>query len=306
MGDRLKGKVAAITGGGRGIGRSHALLFAAEGAKVVVNDLGGAADGTGAAKGPADEVVDEIKKMGGEAVANYDNVATHEGGENIIKTAIDNFGRLDILVNNAGVLRDRMVFNMTEEEWDTVQKIHLYGHFYCTRPACVVMRQQRGGRIVNTSSSSGLGNRGQANYAAAKEGIVGFTRTVARDMGRYGVTCNAIRPTAATRMPVSPEMEAALKKREEVGLPAPAYDLTRLTPEAIAPLVVFLCTDEAANINGCTFAVRAGEIHLMTDPVVEKSIHKDGRWTVGELCEVVPRSLAAGLVNPSPPEPPKE
>ena len=306
MGDRLKGKVAVITGAGRGIGRGHALLFAAEGAKVMVNDLGGAADGTGAAKGPADEVVEEIKKAGGEAIANYDSVTTPEGGENIIKAAIDNFGRLDILVNNAGVLRDRMVFNMTEEEWDTVMKVHLYGTFHCTKPACVVMRQQRGGRIVNTSSTSGLGNRGQANYGAAKEGIAGFTRTVARDMGRYGVTCNAIRPAAATRMTVSPEMEAARKKREETGQPAPAFDLTSLTPDAIAPLVVFLCTDEAANINGYIFYVRSGQISLMTDPVIEKSIHKDGRWTVDELCEVVPRELAAGLVNPSPPEPPKE
>ena len=305
MGERLKGKVAVITGAGRGIGRGHALLFAAEGAKVVVNDLGGAADGTGATKGPADEVVEDIKKAGGEAVANYDSVTTPEGGENIIKTAIDNFGRLDILVNNAGVLRDRMVFNMTEEEWDTVLKVHLYGTFHCTKPACVVMRQQRGGRIVNTSSTSGLGNRGQANYAAAKEGITGFTRTVARDMGRYGITCNAIRPAAATRLTVSPEMEAARKKREETGQPAPAFDITSLVPEAIAPLVVFLCTDEAANINGHIFYVRAGQISLMTDPVICRSIHKDGRWTVDELCGVVPQSLAAGLVNPSPPEPPK-
>ncbi|MCK4723732.1 MAG: SDR family oxidoreductase [Dehalococcoidia bacterium] len=306
MGDRFKGKVAVITGAGRGIGRGHALLFAAEGAKVVVNDLGGAPDGTGAAKGPADEVVEEIKKAGGEAIANYDSVTTPEGGENIIKAAIDNFGRVDILVNNAGVLRDRMVFNMTEEEWDTVMKVHLYGTFHCTKPACVVMRQQRGGRIVNTSSTSGLGNRGQANYAAAKEGIAGFTRTVARDMGRYGVTCNAIRPAAATRMTVSPEMEAARKKREETGQPAPAFDLTSLTPDAIAPLVVFLCTDEAANINGRIFYVRSGQISLMTDPTIWRSIHKDGRWTVDELCGAVPQSLAADLVNPSPPEPPKE
>jgi NAD(P)-dependent dehydrogenase (short-subunit alcohol dehydrogenase family) len=199
MGERLKGKVAVITGAGRGIGRGHALLFAAEGAKVVVNDLGGAADGSGASKGPADEVVDEIKKAGGEAVASYESVSTPEGGEKIIKAAIDNFGRLDIVVNNAGVLRDRMVFNMTEEEWDTVMKVHLYGTFNCSKPACVIFRQQRSGRIVNTSSTSGLGNRGQANYAAAKEGITGFTRTLARDMGRYGVTCNAIRPAAATR-----------------------------------------------------------------------------------------------------------
>ncbi|MFQ5925792.1 MAG: SDR family NAD(P)-dependent oxidoreductase, partial [Dehalococcoidia bacterium] len=212
MGDRLKGKVAVVTGAGRGIGRAEALLLAEEGAKVVVNDLGGAPDGSGEATSPADEVVKEIKDRRGEAVANYDSVATPEGGENIIKTAIDTFGRLDILINNAGILRDRMVFNMSPEEWDAVIKVHLYGHFNCTRPACVIFRQQRSGRIINTSSEAGLGNMGQANYSAAKEGIVGFTRTVARDMGRYGVTCNAIRPIAATRLTVTPELQAALER----------------------------------------------------------------------------------------------
>ena len=307
MGERLKGKVAIVTGAGRGIGRAHALALAAEGAKVVVNDLGGAVDGTGADKSPADEVVAEIKKMGGEAVANYDSVATMEGGERIIKAAIDNFGWLDILVNNAGILRDRMIFNMTEEEWDAVISVHLKGHFSCTKHACIIFRQQRSGRIINTSSTSGLGNMGQANYAAAKEGIVGLTRTVARDMGRYGVTCNAIRPAAATRLTLTPELQAAREKRAAIGIggppeATPSAEVTLLEPEAIAPFVVFLCTDEAANINGCTFHVRGGEVHLMTDPVVIKSIHKAGMWTVDELCEIVPMSLAAGLVNPSPPK----
>jgi NAD(P)-dependent dehydrogenase (short-subunit alcohol dehydrogenase family) len=315
MGERLKGKVAVVTGAGRGLGRSHALLLASEGAKVVVNDLGGAADGTGADKTPADEVVAEIKKMGGEAVANYDTVATMEGGERIIKAALDAFGKLDILINNAGVLRDRMIFNMTEEEWDTIMLVHLKGHFTCTKHACVVFRQQRGGRIVNTSSAAGMGNMGQANYSAAKEGIVGLTRTVARDMGRYGVTCNAIRPLAATRLTVTPELMAAWEKRaksglasagtpgrEEGGLP----DFDKMKPEAVSPLVVFLCTDEAANINGCNFSVGGGEITLMADPVVARSIHKEGIWTVDELCEVGPKFLIEGLVNPSPPQAPKE
>jgi len=301
MGDRLKGKVAVVTGAGRGIGRGEALALAAEGAKVVVNDLGGAADGTGADKAPADEVVAEIKKMGGEAVSNYDSVATMEGGEKIIKAAIDNFGRLDILVNNAGVLRDRMIFNMTEEEWDTVISVHLKGHFACAKPACVVFRQQRSGRIINTSSISGVGNMGQANYSAAKEGIVGFTRTVARDMGRYGITCNALRPAAATRLTLSPELKAAREKRAAAGLGAES-DAGQHLPEAIAPFVVFLCTDEAANINGHTFQIRGGEVHLMTDPVAIRSIYKAGTWTVDELCKLVPMSLALGLVNPSPPK----
>ena len=152
------------------------------------------------------------------AVANYDDVSTTEGGENIIKTATDNFGGLDVLVNNAGILRDRMVFNMSPEEWDAVIKVHLYGHFNCTKPACVIMRQQKSGRIINFSSSSGLGNMGQANYAAAKEGIIGFTRTVARDMGKYGITCNAIRPAAWTRLTNTPELQKARERAASSGV----------------------------------------------------------------------------------------
>jgi NAD(P)-dependent dehydrogenase (short-subunit alcohol dehydrogenase family) len=306
MGDRLTGKVAVVTGAGRGIGRGIALLMAEEGARVVVNDLGGAPDGTSVSASPANEVVAEIEGGGGQAVANYDTVATVEGGENIAKTAMDSFGRIDILVNNAGILRDRMLFNMTPEEWDAVLKVHLYGHYNCTKPAAVLMRQQRSGRIINMSSSSGLGNAGQANYSAAKEGIVGFTRTVARDMGRYGVTCNAIRPGAGTRLTLSPEMEEARKRRvargeiteEQAAAQRPA------DPDDVAPFVVYLATDEAANINGYDFAVVGGRIALYSQPVETKSIHKAGRWTLDELLAVVPTSLAAGLVDPSPPVPP--
>ncbi|MDM8000634.1 MAG: SDR family oxidoreductase [Dehalococcoidia bacterium] len=306
MGDRLKGKVAIVTGAGRGLGRAEALLLASEGAKVVVNDLGGGRDGTGGATSPADAVVKEIKAKGGEAVANYDSVATTEGGENIVNTAIKAFGRLDILVNNAGILRDRMIFNMTPEEWDLVIKVHLYGTFNCTRPACVIMRQQRSGRIINTSSESGLGAVGQANYSAAKEGIVGFTRTVARDMGRYGVTCNAIRPRAATRLTISPEMAEAIEKASAEGKPLPVGpEVTAILPlpEEIAPFVVFLATDAAANINGCTFHVAGSQISLMSDPVITKTIYnKTGAFTLDDLLAVVPATLAFGLVNPSPPQ----
>ncbi|HIE17809.1 MAG TPA: SDR family oxidoreductase [Dehalococcoidia bacterium] len=310
MAKRLDGKVAVVTGAGRGIGRAEALALAVEGAKVVVNDLGGAGNGTGASTSPADEVVEEIKRLGGKAVANYDSVATPEGGENIIKAAIDNFGRIDILVNNAGILRDRMIFNMTPEEWDLVIKVHLYGHFYCTRPACVYFRQQRSGRIINTSSTAGLGNMGQANYSAAKEGIVGFTRTVARDMGRYGVTCNAIRPNAGTRLTLTPELKAAWEKAKAQGLrPATGSvtidELEKMTPEMIAPLVVYLASDEAANINGCTFWIGGGRIGIYSEPEIRTSIIKDGTWTLEELVDVIPRTLARGLVNPSPPQPPK-
>jgi len=304
MGDRLKGKVALITGAGRGLGRCHSLALAAEGAKVVVNDLGGAMDGTGSDQTPADEVVAEIKKMGSDAVANYDSVVSFEGAEKIVKCALDNFGRLDILINNAGVLRDRMVFNMTEEEWDTVLKVHLYGHFNCAKHASVVFRQQRNGRIVNTSSAAGLGNMGQANYSAAKEGIVGLTRTLARDLGRYGVTCNAIRPMAGTRMTLTPELKAAWGKSMGIsGTDLDNFMTTIFTPaECVSPFVVFLCTDEAANINGRTFCVMGGEIHLYSEPDYIRSIYKKGIWTVDELCELVPGSLATGLENPSPPK----
>jgi len=308
MGKRLAGKVAVVTGSGRGIGRAEALALAAEGAKVVVNDLGSASDGSGASHSPADEVVAEIKKLGNDAVANYDSVATPEGGENIIKTAIDKFGRLDILVNNAGILRDRMVFNMSEEEWELVMKVHLYGTFHCTKPACVIFRQQKSGRIINTSSIAGLGNMGQANYSAAKEGIVGFTRTVARDMGKYGVTCNAIRPNAGTRMTLSPELKAAWEKQKATGA-ATGIDgsivemLEKATPDMIAPLVVYLATDEAANVNGYTFFVGGGVIGIYSEPQVTTQIEKPGVWTLDELLDIMPKKITAGQVNPAPPKP---
>jgi NAD(P)-dependent dehydrogenase (short-subunit alcohol dehydrogenase family) len=300
MGDRLKGKVAIVTGAGRGIGKGEALALASEGAKVVVNDLGGAGDGTGALSLVADEVVAEIKKMGGEAVANYESVITMQGGENIVKTAVDVFGRLDILVNNAGILRDRMVYNMTEEEWDVVMKVHLYGHFFVTKPACNLFREQRSGRIINTSSRSGLGTSfGQANYGAAKEGIVGLTRQVARDMGRYGVTCNAIRPTAGTRLTLNDELK---KEWEKAGRSEAIARVEQTKPEDIAPLVVWLASDDSANVNGRTFYVETGKVSLYSEPVEEKAIVKVGGWTIDELFNFMPTTLAVGLVNPALPK----
>ena len=298
MGDRLKGRVAVVTGAGGGLGRGEAMALASEGAKIVVNDLGGAVDGTGASVSAADKVVAEIKQMGGEAVANHDSVTTLAGGENIIKTAVDTFGKLDILVNNAGILRDKMVFNMTEEEWDMVQKVHLYGHFFTTKFACILFRQQRSGRIINTSSSAGLGSTfGQANYGAAKEGIVGLTRQVARDMGTYGVTCNAIRPNAGTRMTLSDELKAAWKK---AGREAAIVAMEKNDPNDIAPLVVWLASDDSANVNGRTFYVQTGLVALYSEPVHEKALVKVGGWTVDELFDFMPSTLAAGLVNPAP------
>ena len=304
MVDRLKGKVAVVTGAGRGIGRAEALALAAEGAKVVVNDLGTAGDGTGASKSIADAVVEEIEKMGGTAAPNYDTVTTMQGGENIIKTAVENFGRLDILVNNAGFMRDPyMIWDMSEKDWDDVIAVHLKGHFTCTKYACIqFLKQKAGGRIINTASIAGLGQMmmGEVSYGAAKEGIVGFTRSMAREMGRYGVTCNAIRPHAFTRMTQPPGVRAQIER--ELGIEA----LGRLElnqPEDVVPLVAFLATDEAASINGVVFRVRHGQIILYSEPEEQKTIYKEGRWTLEELLNIMPKTLMVGLTNPAPPQP---
>ena len=296
MAKRLAGKVAIVTGAGRGIGRGEALALASEGARVVVNDLGGSVDGSGAGTSPADGVVAEIKRLGGEAVANYDSVATQQGGENIIKTAIDTFGKIDILVNNAGILRDRMLFNMSEEDWDTVVKVHLYGHFHTIRAVSPFFRQQRYGRIINTASVAGLSatTYGQANYGAAKEGIVGLTRKVARDMGRYGVTCNCIRPNAGTRLTISDEMKKAR--------PEAIARFEQMKPEDIAPLVVWLASDQAANVNGRTFYAETGRIGLYSEPVLEKQLVKVGGWTIDELFMFMPVAMTRDLMNPDPPQ----
>lgn len=300
MADRLKGKVVVITGAGGGIGRGHALAFASEGAKVVVNDVGAAVTGQGASSTPAQKVVDEIKALGGEAVPNFDSVSVKEGAENIIKTAVDKFGKLDVLVNNAGILRDRMIYNMSDEEFESVIKVHIYGHFFCTRAACVLFRQQKSGRIINTASTSGLGNRGQSNYSIAKEGIVGLTRTVAQEMGRYGVTCNAIRPNAGTRMTLSDDMKQAAARTGSDGM---IKMLEMMKPEDIAPLVVFLASDAAANINGRTFFVQTGRIALYSEPEQIKNISKPGvGFTIDEVFDLLPKNVTGDLVNRFPPQ----
>jgi NAD(P)-dependent dehydrogenase (short-subunit alcohol dehydrogenase family) len=307
MADLLKGRNAVVTGAGRGIGRGIAIALAAEGANVVVNDPGVAADGTGYDKSPADEVVEAIRSQGGTAIPNYDTVATVEGGENMIKDCVDNFGRIDILVNNAGILRDRMVFNMTEEEWDAVIAVHLKGHYACSKPAAVLMRQQRYGRIVNFSSISGLrGNTGQANYGAAKAGIAGFTRVLARDLGRYAVTCNCIAPAAPTRLTATvPQAAAALRAQRGVAQPSAvsASGMAQRTPEHIAPMVVYLCTDHAWNINGQIFHVGGGTISLAAAEMPVHSIAKSSKWTLEELSQVVRTELVHDIPNPAPPPP---
>jgi NAD(P)-dependent dehydrogenase (short-subunit alcohol dehydrogenase family) len=297
----LQDKVAVITGAGRGIGRGMALLFAKEGAQVVVVDPGVNTDGTGTDNGPADQVVNEINGGGGEALACYESVATVDGGERIIKTALDAFGRLDILVNNAGILRDRMIFNMTEEEWDAVIAVHLKGHFCCTKPASVVFRQQRYGRIINFTSVSGLvGIAGQANYGAAKSGVAGFTRVVARDLGRYGVTCNAISPGAATRMTATIPDAARQRPERAQGRPASADERA---PERVAPMAAYLASDDAWNINGYIFGVAGGNVSVLHHPTAMRTIWKRDMWTLDELLEQVPAALLAGIANPAPPPP---
>jgi NAD(P)-dependent dehydrogenase (short-subunit alcohol dehydrogenase family) len=312
VGNRFEGKVAVVTGAGRGIGRGVAHLLAEEGCSVVVNDYGVAVDGTQPSSGPAQDVADEIKAKGGKAVANYDTVATAQGGENLIKQALDEFGRLDVLVNVAGILRDRMIFNMTEEEWDAVVDVHLKGHFNTIKPASIVMRQQRSGRIINYSSISGLrGNPGQANYGAAKAGIAGITRVVARDLGRYGVTCNAISPGASTRMTATvPARTQEMRTRVAGGAQAPAAPPPQAAPtssvpqlrepEYVAPMTVYLATDHAWNINGKIFYVSGGTVQLAYEETPYRSIFKPGMWTLDELDIQVPQMMQ-DIVNPAPP-----
>ena len=280
----LDGKVAVITGAGRGIGRGEALLFAQEGARVVVNDLGGEWDGTGGDPRPASQVVEEIRAAGGEAAAHFEDVSEEPGAESLIRLALDTWGRLDVVVNNAGILRDRMVFNMSVDEWDAVIKVHLRGHFLVTRAACTHWRDRSkagervSARIINTTSTSGiLGNAGQSNYGAAKAGIAAFAQIVAMEMGRYGVTCNAISPAARTRL-----TEATFGEIRTEG-PFDSW-----APENIAPLVVFLASDAAAQITGQVFYTGGGNVQLYQGwgPVAE--LTKDDRWTVEELVDRVP------------------
>ncbi len=270
----LEGKVAVITGAGGGIGREHALLFAREGAKVVVNDLGSDRHGGGRGAEMADKVVAEIKEKGGDAVANYDSVATREGADGLVWTALNRFGRLDVVVNNAGILRDKTLLNMSEQEFDLVIEVHLRGTFLVTQAAGRVLKAQgKGGRIVNTTSLSGLlGNFGQANYSAAKGGIYSLTRTASMEFQRIGVTVNAVAPVALTRMTSDLAMFKGMTA-EQIG------------PQYIAPVAAFLASDLAAEITGTIVGVQGPKIFLYRMNETEGVTREGGPWNPAEIKE---------------------
>ncbi len=291
------GRVVVITGAGRGIGREHAIEYARQGAKVVINDLGGEMDGTGSSTGPAGEVVDEIRAMGGEAVANGDDVSDWDGAGRLIQSAVDAFGTIDVLVNNAGILRDRMLVNMTIDEWDAVIKVHLRGTFAPTRHAVEYWRNRtkagetNDARVINTTSPSGIyGNVGQTNYGAAKAGIASFTIIAAMELGRYGVTVNAIAPAALTRM------------TENLGMADASRDLKPeqfdpLDPANISPLVVWLGSPESKDVTGRVFNVMGGTISVAEGWVAGPGQEKGDRWDPAELGSIVPDLVAKAAPN---------
>jgi len=300
MGDLLKGKVAIVTGSGQGIGKAIAMGLAAEGAKVVTNNRKAGTEG-----GDADTVAREIIAAGGQAVPFFGSVSEYDGAQKMVQTAVSAFGSCDILVNNAGADAPKMVWNMAEEDWDRCVDSFLKGTFTCTRFVDPLMREKGWGRIINTTSTAWLGTVGHCNYGAAKAGIVGLTRAVAREMGRYGVTCNAYAPTAATRFTLSADVVAGFKKRFEAGLMTKERyeELTNPPkPETVNPFIVFLCSDAGADINGQVFDVTGSEIALYSEPKKMNIINKKGMWTVAELAAQT-AVLMKGYKNPAPAQP---
>ena len=283
----LNGKVVVVTGAGGGIGRDFALAMAAQGAQVVVNDIGASVGGEGKDAGPAQKVVDEIRAAGGQGVPNTDSVADWDAANRIVKAAVEAFGRIDVVVNNAGILRDRFFFNMSVEEWKAVIDVHLNGTFYVARAAAPYFKSQNAGRYINMTSTSGLiGNLGQANYSAAKLGIVGLSKSIALDMAKYGVTSNCISPFAWSRMIGSiptetPEQQARVEK------------LKRMETAKIAPLAVYLASAAAQDVSGQVFAVRANEIFLMSQSRPLRSVHRAEGWTPESIADQAIPALRA-------------
>lgn len=285
----MEGKVVLVTGAGGGIGRDIALQMAENGARVVVNDIGASLAGEGEDTGPAQKVVQEIRAAGGDAVANTDSVAEGASARKIVEAALDHFGRIDAVVNNAGILRDRFFHKMSEPEWDAVVKVHLYGSYHVSRAAAPYFKEQGSGAFVHMTSTSGLiGNYGQANYSAAKLGLVALSKSIALDMQRFGVRSNCIAPFAWSRMissiPTStPEEEARVKK------------LQQMTPARVAPMVVYLASDRAADVNAQVFAVRNNEIFLISQPRPVRSVHRSEGWSPESIAEHAVPALKASF-----------
>lgn len=297
---RLEGKVAVVTGAGRNIGRAEALLLAEQGAKVVVNDLGGGPYGTEAGDASlAKTVAQEIREAGGEAIGQYSSVATREGAEAAVAKAIEAYGRIDILVNNAGIVRPTRIDRMTDEDWNLVMDVSLTSSFYTCRAAAAHMIAQRSGVIVNTGSPSGFGHWGQCNYSAAKEGLLGFTRTLARDLGEFGVRANLIRPVSHITNTHTPEIEETITESARLGIPLlwnkpMAAPRMRALPEHVAALVVWLCTDAAGHISGRDFYIQGDEVSVLPEPEAIRTSFNPGGWTLDAFDEEANRSYLFG------------
>lgn len=308
MGDRLRGKNAIVTGGAGGIGRQICYSLAREGANIVVNDIGAARDGTGTSKGPVDEVVAEIKKIGVDAIPNFDSVTDFDAAAGLVQSCVDKWGKLDILINCHGNVNAAMIWNMTHEQFTSLIDIQLTGTFNTCRHACVLFRGQRSGRILNVSSDAWRGTGGQVNYSAAKGGVVSLTRSIARELGRYGVTANCFIPVAATRQTMDEDMKQNLIKRVQAGIiTQQQYDdyVAGLPgPEGVPPIVTYLATDEARFINGQVFHAERDRISRYCEPVEVKSLcRSDGNvFSTEELIKLAPSVLMTDYVNPAPPQ----